>query len=412
MYSLSQYFPKDSIYFYGFPSGEDSHFYNAVPPWVEELVSMRPMICAGEHIKVVSFASGTKSHVRNLLRDLGTPFLNEDSIISLPPNITTQLQGEARNKSIKKALKAIVAPGTLIMAQPFLDEKINSIYQIPPQITIDLNDKINRPDYIPSEYIPQVYKKFSNGKNFFDYEWAEKLPTVVKVCSSSAGDGVRICSTLEDVEKAKNDFKNIDGTIFLEEFIYSVHNLGVQFGIPQDPTQEIDIIGHNEQRTGPNGEYLGGMINLNHHIPHVDEIYRVMKEEILPNVRAMGWYGVGGLDVLIDKEGKFFFIDTNFRMTAAFAFVYLIQNKVLTKPLVSFMGSFKGDEQTFRKVILPICKNGTKNQKMTIIALTETDEGYRFQGGMFFDNDNEISKNAQALLDLGIESHTLAGLAK
>lgn len=411
-YSLSHYFPKDTVYFYGFPSGEDSHFYNAVPPWVEELVSMRPMVCAGKHVKVSSFASGAKSEIRTLLKEMGTPFLEEKSHISLPGHITTQLQGKERNKHIKEALKRIVTKGNLVMAQPFLDKKINSIYQISPQITIDLNDKMNRPDYIPAQYIPEVYRKFSNGKNFYEYNWSEKFPTVVKVCSSSAGDGVRICYTISDVEKAKEDFKNIEGTIFLEEFIHSVYNLGVQFGVPHDSSQDIDIIGHNEQRTGSNGEYLGGMINPHHQIPNISEIYRVIKEEILPNVRAKGWYGVGGLDVLIDKDGKFFFIDTNFRMTAAFAFVYLIQNKILQRPLVSFMGSFVGDEEKFRKTILPICKNGTKGQKMTIIALTETEGTYRFQGGMFFDKESDIPKNAQELLNLGIKSHTLEGLVK
>lgn len=407
MYSLSQYFPEGTIYFYGFPSGEDSHFYNAVPPWVEELVASRANVCAGKHVRAVNFAAASKKEVIELLYKMGTPIVEETSRLCLPADITADVFGAERNQRMKKALLSLVSKGSFVMAQPFLSDEFNQLYQFSPEITIHLNDKMSRLEYIPEEYLPKTYKKFENGKEFLEYDWAVPFPTVVKVCSSSAGDGVRICKSAQDVEAAKADFSDVQSTIFLEEYMESEHNICVQFGIPSDPSRQIDIIGHNEQITGPNGEFLGGMVNFDHIVSHQNEVYRVLKEIILPKVREMGWYGVGGIDVLITKEGNFYFIDSNFRMTATFAFVCFVKNGVISRPVLSFVGSFKGSREEFEKKVVPIATMNSKNQKMFIVSLSEKDGTYRFHAGMFFDEFSQIKQNASALLATGIESKTL-----
>ncbi len=407
-YSLSRYFPKGTAYFYGFPSGEDSHFFNAVPPWVEELVAARTNVCAGPSVKAVNFSSTSKT--QGLLQEMGTPILPANARFVIDETITANVKGSERNRKIKQSLESLVPPGTFVMAQPLLGEDFNHLYQFDPQKTIHLNDKMNRPDYIPAQYLPETYCKFENGKKFAEYVWEVPFPSVVKVCSSSAGDGVRICYSEKDVETAKQDFLHVESTIFLEQFIVPKHNLCIQFGIPADPNQGIDIIGHNEQLIGSNGQFLGGVVDTTHFIPEVKEIYQVLQDIILPKVREMGWYGVGGLDVLITEDGAYYFIDSNFRMTATFAFVCLTKNKMITKPVLSFIGSFTGTEADFRKAILPIATMGSKNQRLMILGLSESEGTFRFHGGMFFDEPKQIKEKAKALLEIGIGSTTLQGL--
>src|SRR3990167_6408732 len=83
--NLSKYFPKGSIYFYSFPSGQDSNFFNTVPPWIEELVASRPLVCAGDNLKVLTFAASSSDEIRNFLeQDCGVRAFKKKRIITLP----------------------------------------------------------------------------------------------------------------------------------------------------------------------------------------------------------------------------------------------------------------------------------------------------------------------------------------
>lgn len=412
MIDLSTYYPPGTVYFYSFPSGEDSGFFNGVPAWKEELVAARSLICAGKNVKVVTFSPSTDPAVRHVMCDaLGVEMIDPGQIMCLPTEINANVQGDTRNAMIKESLKTMVPDGKLIMGQPFLDKDLESKYQISPELVITLNDKINRTKYVPAEYLPKQFHVYSNGVEAAADTCDFPFPCVFKVTSSSSGDGVRICRTLEDLEKAKAAFKHIQGTIIIEEYIETQMNLGIQFGIPHDANQPIEVIGYNEQLTSDQGDYLGGIVHPSKTLPELDQIYAVLKNDILPTVRQMGWYGVGGIDVLVNKEGKFYFIDPNFRMTAAFTYVYLTKNKKVDRPLVSFTGVFTGTEEAFLKTIAPIATERTPEQRMTIIALTKKGDSYNFNAGMFFDEPADIPGNARALLDLGIDSTVLTRIS-
>jgi hypothetical protein len=57
MLTLSNYFPKNTEYFYSYPLGDTIFFYNAGDPVADELISARLLACAGKRVNVVVYHS-------------------------------------------------------------------------------------------------------------------------------------------------------------------------------------------------------------------------------------------------------------------------------------------------------------------------------------------------------------------
>lgn len=408
--SLSNFFPSGTEYLYAFPSGEDSEFFNRVPPWKEEIVAARTLICAGDNVKVAVFSNTVKSTAWNLINILHPDM--KSRVLVLPESISSKVRGKKRNKMMVAALHEFATPQKLIMAQPFLNKEINNYYQIPPTLSIWFNDKKNMPEYIPDKYLPKRYFTFANGTEFSKTEKKIVLPCVVKVSSSSSGDGVAICHTNLDLENSKKKFRRLKNHILIEEYIDSFHNVGIQFGIPYRKNLPIEIIGHNQQLVGVNGEYLGAVINKNSHVPHLDKVYDILLKTILPDIKRRGWYGVGGFDVLIDKKGRICFIDSNLRMTAASVYLFMVMNREIRRPVITFTGSFRGNVADFKKKIVPLCCSRTSEDKLRIIALTENDGFFHFNAAMFYEDANDISRQIRSVLKIGIKSKVLKRLLK
>lgn len=95
--TLSDFFPKDTVYFYGYPSGEESGFLNLVPPSVEELVAARPLRCLGSGMKALCFSATTSTSIdSSILKSLK---LNdkENQVINFPKTY--------KRKTIRKTKK-------------------------------------------------------------------------------------------------------------------------------------------------------------------------------------------------------------------------------------------------------------------------------------------------------------------
>jgi len=415
MLTLSEYFPKNTEYFYSYPVGDTLYFYSAGDPISEELISARLLTCAGDDIKVIVYNSIQKDDLLNLLRKHSDiSFVKENQIIILPTTISEEVLGAERNELLTKALDEKTSSENLIMAQPIIDDRLMKDYQIDPKLTTWLNDKKNLEKYVPHEFLPERYAHFFNGEEFFKSKIDIPIPCVVKVSASSAGEGVRLCSTVKDVEQAKIDFKMRTGTLFVEKLIPYVHNIGFQFGISHDKNLFFPphIIGHNHQVTASDGEFLGGFIFREEPIGDVEEkIKKVIEKEILPKIQEMGWYGVGGFDVLIDAEGKFYIIDSNFRTTGMTAYIFLTRNNLIAKSMVSFTGIFNGSEKEFIKKVLSLNKG--KNKILTIISLKKRrgGDGYRFDAALLFDEQKDLPHLATKLLERGIQSEVLEMLA-
>src|SRR4051812_10901147 len=104
--SLSKYFPKGTEYFYSFPEGQDSDFFSDDPPWKEELFATRPLVCAGDGMKVIIFGSSLKNKAWNILyNEVGQPKVKDEHILKIPDSVDITIEGAERTKLIKEALK-------------------------------------------------------------------------------------------------------------------------------------------------------------------------------------------------------------------------------------------------------------------------------------------------------------------
>ncbi|MFA6992597.1 MAG: ATP-grasp domain-containing protein [Candidatus Gracilibacteria bacterium] len=406
--SISRYYPKGTTYFYQFPSGKDSGFFNPyVLAWQEILGAARMLVYAGDAVKVVTFAQSADTESRYLLETLmGTKLSHVKNMVVLPKKIDDKVFGQRRDNLIKKSLKSLIKKKSLIMSQPYIDDEIEKLYQFPSKITFRLNDKLSLPDFVPKEHLPKKYKNFKNGRDFHAENFKIPFPCVVKISSSCAGDGVRICRNVSDFSRAKNDFSKAVHSVIVEEFIEEKLNIGVQFGIPYDKKKSIDIIGFNQQFIDNDGNYLGGIINPKKKIPVLSKIYKTLKEDILPKARKFGWYGIGGMDVLIDRKNNFYFIDPNFRATAVFPYICIAHNEGITKSMITLTGFYKKSKSEFMKNVLPLARPGSK-QLLKVIVLIKTSTGFRFNAGVFFKSTKELAKNADRLLSLGVKSSVL-----
>ncbi len=408
MLTLSDYFPKNTQYFYSYPIGDTFYHFNNGNPVDEELISARLLVCAGENVKIVVYKSTLKDKLLDLLEENSDlSFIPTERIIVLPDNIDERVLGNQRNELITEALVRQTSPGNLIMAQPILDDRLMDDYQIDPKLSIWLNDKKNLEEYVDHTLLPQRYARFVNGKEFFDSKVDTPLPCVVKVSSSSTGDGVRLCKNFEDLKQAKIGLKNIKGGIFIEKYIPYVHNIGFQFGIPFNKPLffQPHIIGYNHQITTPEGVFLGGFIFKKEWDEKIEQIRAIIDKKILPKIQAMGWYGIGGFDVLIDSEGKFYIIDSNFRTTGMTAYVFLTENNIVSKSMVSFTATFKGSKREFVDKVLTLNKG--KKKILTIISLIKKDDEYKFNAALLFDKKEELPGLALKLTNLAVKSEVL-----
>jgi hypothetical protein len=406
--SLSAYFPAGTTYFYGYPAGTESGFLNNVDPSVEELVASRAFAVAGPRVSVVSFAATSSPELdESLLRELGVPQLRGRQNIILP--IDVGLKGAPRNAAVKQALQKLVPAGTLVMAQPYTDKSLAGLHQIPPEVTTYLNDKQHMAEFIDEEWLPKRFGTYKNGASFAKESKTFAAPCVVKVSSSSSGDGVFICDSPEDVAKAAQSVKGIGSAVCVEQLVTTQKNYAIHFGVPENNDKSITILGVNEQVTSPEGEFLGGFITGEKWDKGLQAAIDYLQGIVLPKVRKFGWYGVGGIDVLRGADGRFYFIDCNFRMTGMSAYQFLAANGRIAAPLLSFGGTLIGSQEEICARLLPLATGHSKF--LHLIAMSRHGDTWRINGAITFKNEAELRQNIEKLMQAGVASGALERIA-
>ncbi len=412
--SLSEAYPEGTAYYYGYPVGWDSSFLNECPAAVEELVAMRPAVCAGKNVNVVTYANTVTEDVQKLLRnELGVPYIAREQMIVMPSSLTTAVAGKERNSRVKDALKNQVGKGRLAMAQPYLDEEVRDRYLIDPRITAGLNDKKNAAEIFPADHMIPEYARCNNGQEFAALS-AESMqyPCVVKISSSSAGDGVRLCKNPVEFTAAQQQFGNSEGMIIIQKMIDIDRETEVKFVVHEDRNQSAELLGYSDEITGTNGEYLGGIIK-NEQIPDamMQRVFASMQRDVLPRAREKGWYGVGGVGVLMDKEGEFYYCDPNFRMTAMMPQVLEMNAGHFDKRSVfGFGAKFQGTVDSFRDTVGSHAKMGDANQLLNIVSMAQHGDSLDFHGGILFDQPETLRDNLLFLKALGVRSEAFEAM--
>lgn len=399
--TLEDFFPEDTVYFYGYPSGIESGFLNLVSPSVEEIVAARANICTGNSIKVVNFhATSEESIGSKILEKLGLEHLKNKQIIVMPKNIDNSLVGAKRNSEVKKFLNKNIPKGKLVMAQPFTDKSFEDLCLIKPSVTAWLNDKKNMPLYITKSLLPIRYGSFESGKELTEKSHRFNSPAVIKISSSSAGDGVYICNTEADLENTIKKLRNFNGSIVVDELVKIKKNYGIQFGVNYK-NNKFEILGVTEQIATNQGEFLGGVIRKGEFPKEVIPAINELKQNILPFAKKLGWFGIGCFDVLIDNKNHCYFIDANFRMTGMSACIFYHRNTNHQTNFLSFGGTFEGNSSSFDSNVLDSC---VKNNDLEILALSRNKKIWRFNGVISFSNKGDLMKKISRIKNTGIES--------
>lgn len=400
MKSLADYFPAHTVYFYGYPSGLASGFLNRVTPDVEEIVAARPNTCAGDEINIINFAATVPNDEnRHVFESVGLPERSTSNIIMMPEEITFDIQGAPRNALVKQFLQKL-PKCSLVMAQPFTDSDTEDVFLIPPQITAWLNDKKNMMEYIDDILLPKKYGVFSSGNDLIGHLDKISVPVVIKATSSSAGDGVYICRTEQQLESACEVLKSYDATVTAEQFVEAKHNCGVQFGITQKG--DIEIISVSEQITSDDGEFLGGIFDPSLSNTGIEQAKQTLRESILPFVFKKGWFGIGCFDILIDKNDQPYFIDANFRMTGMSAMLFYALNNPSPLKTLSLGAVYEATNEDFVKHIAPLT---TKNNGwLHILTLSQNGSTWRFNACFRYDSSEDLRAKADILRATGMQS--------
>ncbi|MBF0794213.1 L-aspartate--L-methionine ligase LdmS [Mammaliicoccus lentus] len=218
---------------------------------------------------------------------------------------------------------------------------------------IDLNNKSKLSQWTKGKYLPR--RECVSVKEYEEEIKNWELPLVLKPgdeLPTAGGYGVMICYTKDDLKKANQRIKEATETehIIIEQFIEEVDNYCVQYVYSEDTG--IQYIGAVKQLTDDYGFYNG---NVNS-----DEVPQSVIDagyEIMQNGVEYGYKGVSGFDLLIDKEGKIYAIDLNFRQNGSTSML-LLKNR-LKDGFHKFLSYHaKGDNEHFYKVIEKYVEDG------------------------------------------------------
>lgn len=405
--NLSEVFPEDTAYFYGYPTGwdETSRFLNTAPVSAEDLVAARALVCAGEKMSVVVFARTVEERITKALEgELGTELCKRRIVI--PSELDTTVTCQKRNERMKAILSESLADKTLVMAQPYLGGKIENKYLINPRISTWANDKANMRDFVPEEYLTPEFARAESGAEFATMEAkAFPYPCVVKVSASSAGDGVRICKTEADFKEAQSTFSQYDCPVLVLKFIRAVAEIAPKFAIYPGSDFKSARLGASKDFSSSKGEWVGSFVGENVGAEVAERIYEVLETKVLPKLHAKGWYGVGEGGALIDAEGNFYFHDFNCRVTGDMAQTLQWNQGLFPKrQLVVFNGIVTSDFSEFIERIKPIAQRGSPDQILNLVAAAQYPEGIRVHGGVLMDQKESLMENIGRLESSGIKS--------
>lgn len=206
---------------------------------------------------------------------------------------------------------------------PHLPEELNyEKYWIKPALISYLNNKGNLEDLVPNQNLARrkvlPISDFLQEKNFPFH-----LPFVVKAATNEPSGGgieVVICKSNEDLQYAKQLFNSCHFVV-LEELISIRRNYCVQFA--QTYKGDLIYLGAAEQII-KEGKYKGNWI-IKEDKQFSEEIIQLGKQ-IMEMAVSLGYYGIAGLDIVIDEDNRIIAIDLNFRMNASTIALLLKEN--------------------------------------------------------------------------------------
>lgn len=227
-------------------------------------------------------------------------------------------------------------------------------YAVNKDVFVALNNKARIPEWTNHKYLPDREIVSINDFKARIQEWS--FPFVIKPgddLPTAGGYGVMICYNEEDLEKAtKRILEASDATdnLIIEQKIEAVKNYCVQYVYSKDIG--ITYLGTAHQITDKYGFYAG-----NENVHDVPQNVIDAGKEIMEQGVKLGFIGVAGFDLLLDKHGDVFAIDLNFRQNGSTSML-LLQNELNSNYQKFYSYFSNGDNEHFFNTIVKYIKKG------------------------------------------------------
>lgn len=227
-------------------------------------------------------------------------------------------------------------------------------YAVNKDVFVALNNKARIPEWTNHKYLPNREIVSINDFKARIQEWS--FPFVIKPgddLPTAGGYGVMICYNEEDLEKATKRILEASAAtdnLIIEQKIEAVKNYCVQYAYSKDIG--ITYLGTAHQITDKYGFYAG-----NENVHDVPQNVIDAGKEIMEQGVKLGFIGVAGFDLLLDKHGDVFAIDLNFRQNGSTSML-LLQNELNSNYQKFYSYFSNGDNEHFFNTIVKYIKKG------------------------------------------------------
>jgi hypothetical protein len=383
----------------------DSYF-SPTPDETDDLCSALPLTLTRGAVRVWCDPRTVSDATWGLLRELGVALGDREQVSALPEGLRSTLGSEAWCEAWITLLAAQSPARALRLAQPFVDARLEDRYRIPAELCRMVNDKAALPRLVPAAAPPPRLLALGSGAALAAHPWPGRC--IVKVSGSCAGAGVFPCADAADWDRAVQRVATLPGEVVVERWIDVVRNLDVEFLVPADPSLPPQILGAVEQVVDASLKLCGGVCRPAWPAAALEVITRRLTDEILPALRALGWHGVGGFDVLVDRAGEVWFMDPNLRLTDFTApLMRSLRCREGESLLILPYATFEGTLDDFRRVAAPLAREGTAEQELAVLGLLDDGERLVVQAGLLFRSPAELVARARRWQALGLRARAL-----
>lgn len=239
--------------------------------------------------------------IRALLRRAGLP--------NMPPLVSYNGREE-----YMQVLQQLADDGRKVVFQYVCDADSypESLFWIDRRIAAELNDKGNLPQLVPDRYVP--------SRSIIPIRELDRLlradfssPIVLKAvgpCDRGNGSAMAILRCPADLVAAIPRL-SIGVEVIQEQYLDEVHNYCITFAAGHSG---VHYLGASDQITDSEGGFHGNWIDLHNPPPReaVDVGFEIMRRAV-----DRGYVGMAGFDMIVDRDGRLWVIDLNFRLNAS-----------------------------------------------------------------------------------------------
>jgi len=400
-------FGPGALYVNAFARRPEDGFHSPSPDETDDLFTALPLSMTRAGVRLLVDPRAVSDPVRRLLtEDLGLELCDPAWVEPLPEGLNAALGAAGWCEALIQVLAREAAPGALLMSQPFQDPRLEGLFRRPPALSQMLNDKLDLPTLVDGATPPTRLATLPDTDSMRSQPWPG-VPCVIKLSGACAGEGVWAARDEAGWAAATTALAGLPGRVLVERWIEARRNLDVEFLIPHDPAEPCLVLGAVEQIVGPDLRLAGGVVAPARPSSALPAIEAILHERVMPRLRALGWHGIGGFDVLVDEDDRPWFIDPNLRLTDFTApLLWRLRSGYAGSVLILPYTSFDGDLLAFRARVAPLARPGA-DRHLVVLAILDQGERLLLQAGLLFEGPEQLRARAATLRRLGLSARAL-----